>query len=51
MSAVSKVIHLHRNSTRITDFSITPRRVSRGGEVTVSGLLWQLNGRWRRDAR
>jgi hypothetical protein len=51
MSAASKVIHLRRNSTRITDFSITPRRVRRGGKVTVSGLLWQQNGRWRRDAR
>jgi hypothetical protein len=48
-SAVSQVIHLHRYSTRITGFSITPRRVSRGGKVTVSGRLWQLAGTWLPD--
>jgi hypothetical protein len=51
MSTVSNVIHLHRYATKIGDFAITPRRVSRGGKVTVSGLLFQLNGRWRREAR
>jgi hypothetical protein len=51
MSAVSKVIHLQRYPTKITGLSITPRRVSRDGKVTVSGRLWQLNGKWRPDAR
>jgi len=50
MSAISSVIHLLRYSTRITGLTISPRRVSRNGKVTVSGLLWRLNGKWRRDA-
>ncbi len=51
MSAVSQVIHLQRYPTRITGFSITPRRVSAGGKVTVSGRLWQQTGKWTPDAR
>jgi hypothetical protein len=50
MSAVSQVIRLHRDPTRITGFTMTPRRVSRGGKVTVSGRLWRLKGRWLPDA-
>jgi len=51
MSAVSNVIHLQRDPTKITGFTITPRRVSRGGKVTVSGRLWRLKGTWLPDAR
>jgi hypothetical protein len=49
-AAVSQVIHLQRFPTRITGFSITPRRVSRGGEVVVSGRLWRLIRKWSPDA-
>jgi len=50
-SAVSQVIHLHRDPTKITGFTITPRKVRRGGKVTVSGRLWRLKGTWLPDAR
>jgi len=49
MSAVSKVIHLQRNATKITGFAITPRRVKRDGKVTVSGRLLQLTSKWLSD--
>jgi hypothetical protein len=49
MSAVSNVIHLQRYPTKITGFAITPRRVSRGGKVTVSGRLLQLTSKWLAD--
>jgi len=51
MSSVSTVIHLARALTRISGFTVTPRRVRRGGKVTVSGRLWHLNGTWLPDAR
>jgi len=51
MSAASQVFHLQRDPTKITGFTITPRRVSHGGKVTVSGRLWRLKGTWRPDAR
>jgi hypothetical protein len=51
MSAVSQVIHLWKYSTRITGFAITPRSVSRGGKVTVSGRLQRLAGERTPDAR
>jgi hypothetical protein len=51
MSSVSKVIHLWGYPTKITGFTITPRRVSRGGKVTVSGRLWRLKSKWLPDAR
>jgi len=51
MSAVSQVIHLQRDSTKITGFAITPRRVRHGGKVTVSGRLWHLKSTWLPDAR
>lgn len=51
MSAVSKAtIHLWSYPTKITGFTITPRRVGAGGKVTVSGSLWRLKGKWRSDA-
>jgi len=49
MSAVSKVIHLQRYPTKITGFTITPRRVKRDGKVTVSGRLLQLTSKWLSD--
>jgi hypothetical protein len=51
MAAASRVIHLQRYPTRITGFSITPRRVRAGNKVTVSGQLWRLKGKWTPDAR
>ncbi|HEY2076747.1 MAG TPA: hypothetical protein VGH53_10460 [Streptosporangiaceae bacterium] len=51
MAGASQVIHLQRYSTRITGLSITPRRVSRDGKVTVSGRLWRLKGTWLPDTR
>jgi hypothetical protein len=51
MAAVSQVIHLWKYPTRISGFTITPRRVGVGGKVTVSGRLWQLTGKWTPDAR
>lgn len=51
MAAVSQVIHLWKYPTRITGFTITPRRVGGGGKVTVSGRLWRLKGKWTPDAR
>jgi hypothetical protein len=50
MSAVSKAIHLWNYPTRISGFTITPRRVGARGTVTVSGRLWRLKGKWRSDA-
>jgi hypothetical protein len=50
MSAVStNVIHLQRYPTQITGFAISPRSVSRGGKVTVSGRLLQLTSKWLPD--
>ena len=49
MSSVSKVIHLWGYPTKITGFTITPRRVSHDGKVTVSGRLWRLKGTWLPD--
>ena len=49
MSAVSNVIHLQRYSTKITGFTISPRRVKPGGKVTVSGRLLQLTRKWLSD--
>ena len=49
VSAVSNVIHLQRYPTQITGFAISPRRVSRGGKVTVSGRLLQLTSKWLSD--
>jgi len=49
MSAVSNVIHLQRFPTKITGFTITPRRVRPDGKVTVSGRLLQLTSKWLSD--
>ena len=51
MAAASRVIHLQRYPTRITGLTITPRRVSRDGKVTVSGRLWRQKGKWTPEAR
>jgi hypothetical protein len=49
MSAVSNVIHLQRHPTKITGFTISPRRVRHDGRVTVSGRLMQLTSKWLSD--
>ncbi len=51
MAAASLPIRLWDYPTKITGFTVTPGRVSRGGKVTVSGRLWRLKGTWRPDAR
>lgn len=48
-SAVSKVIHLGRDTTKITSFAV--RRVAgRPATVTVTGRLWWRTGRFRPDS-
>jgi hypothetical protein len=49
MSSASQPIHLQRYRTRITGFTITPRRVRHGGKITISGRLWHLTGTWLPD--
>ena len=39
--SVSKVRHLWREDTRITDFKVSPRHVHAKGAITISGRLWR----------
>jgi hypothetical protein len=39
--SVSKVRHLWREETRITQFKVSPRHVHVNGAITVSGRLWR----------
>ncbi|HEY2075432.1 MAG TPA: carboxypeptidase-like regulatory domain-containing protein [Streptosporangiaceae bacterium] len=48
--AVSSVVHLWRDRTRITRFAINPRTVRTGGKVIVSGRLWVRTTKWIADA-
>jgi hypothetical protein len=45
-AATSAALHRWRYATKITGFSITPRRVAAKGAVTVSGRLWHNTGAW-----
>jgi hypothetical protein len=49
MSSVSKVIQLWGYPTKITGFTIAPRRVSHDGKITVAGRLWRLKSKWLPD--
>lgn len=49
--AVSKDIHAWKYSTRIVSFSVTPRRISKGGVATVKGRLETKIKSWRPWAR
>jgi hypothetical protein len=42
----SKPVHLWRDSTRITSFTVTPRRVAAKGAITISGRLWRRTQSW-----
>jgi hypothetical protein len=44
--AVSAAVHLWRDETRVTGFSVTPRRLAAGGAVTVAGRLWRRGPGW-----
>jgi hypothetical protein len=48
--AVSSVVHLWRDRTRITRFAISPRTVRADGEVIVSGRLQVRTTKWIPDA-
>jgi len=47
--AVSKVIHLGRDTTKITGFAVR-RAAGRPATVTITGRLWWRAGRFRPDA-
>ncbi len=44
---VSPTVRASMSVTRIMHLSVTPRTVSSGGDITVSGSLQQLAGSWR----
>jgi hypothetical protein len=46
----SKAVRSSLNLTRLTGFSVSPRRVSSGGHVHVSGTLWEHGKTWKRYA-
>jgi hypothetical protein len=43
----SKPVHLSRDSTKITSFAVTPRRVQAQGAITISGRLWRHTRSWQ----
>jgi hypothetical protein len=44
--ANSAIVHEAKDVTRITNFQITPRKVPKGGDVTISGRLWKYAKGW-----
>ena len=48
-SAASRTVYLWKYLTKITNFSVKPRRVPSGGHIRVTGRLWTRggHGRWR----
>jgi hypothetical protein len=45
--SVSRVVHRWRYPTRITSFTVTPRRVTVKGAITISGRRWRHTTSWR----
>jgi hypothetical protein len=45
--AVTVGVHLWRDATRVTGFTVTPRRVAAGGAITISGRLWRRAAGWQ----
>lgn len=43
----SKPVHLWRDSTKVTSFTVTPRQVAAQGAITISGRLWRHGGSWQ----
>jgi hypothetical protein len=43
----SPVIHAWRYQTKITDYKVSPRAVSTGGKVKISGRLWRHGKSWK----
>jgi hypothetical protein len=43
----SSVIHAWRYQTRITDYTVSPRAISTGGKVRISGRLWWHGKSWK----
>ncbi len=48
---VSSVIHAWRYQTRITNYKVSPRAISTGGKVRISGRLWVRGKTWRPYAK